>query len=123
LPTIGRAGVLLVVGLGLLTACGARRSGDVAPGPGGPDAVAVVAVDNAFESARLELTAAEEVEIEVTNEGATTHDFTIESLGLSTGPLEPGEVSTARFTVPQGATAFRCSLHGGMEGTIVGRSV
>jgi plastocyanin len=118
--TIARAGIALGMGLGLLTACGAQRSGDVASGPGGPDAIAVSAVDTAFEPARIELKAGDEVEIEVTNQGGTTHDFTIESLDLSTGPLGPGDVTTARLTVPEGATAFRCTIHGGMDGTIVG---
>ena len=103
-----------------LVACGAEASGDVRPGPGGPDAVHVVATDNAFEPARLEVPAAEELEIEVINEGGTTHDFTVDSLELSTGPVEPGAVATATFTIPQGKTAFTCTIHGGMDGVIVG---
>jgi plastocyanin len=116
-----RRGITLVAGVSLLAACGAERSGDVSSGPGGPDAIAVTAVDNAFAPARLELTAGEEIEVAVTNEGGMTHDFTIEAPELSTGPLEPGDVATARFTVPDGQTTFRCTNHGGMEGTIVGR--
>ena len=115
-----RAGIALVA-LSLFAACGAERSGDVSSGPGGPDAIAVTAVDTAFEPARLEVTAGEEIEVAVTNEGGTTHDFTVEAPSLSTGPLEPGDVVTARFTVPEGETTFRCTIHGGMEGMIVGR--
>jgi plastocyanin len=103
-----------------LAACGAQASGDVHAGPGGPDAVAVVTRDNSFEPARLELASGEEVEIEVTNEGGTTHDFTVESLELSTGPIDEGAVATATFTVPEGETTFVCSVHGGMDGVIVG---
>jgi nitrite reductase (NO-forming) len=103
-----------------LVACGAEASGDVRPGPGGPDAVAVVATDNAFEPARLEVPAGEEVEIEVTNEGGTVHDFTVDALDLSTGPVEPGAVATATFTIPQGETTLTCTIHGGMDGVIVG---
>jgi plastocyanin len=116
--SIGRFGAIAAVVF--LVACGAEASGDVRPGPGGPDAVAVVARDNAFEPARLELPAGEEAEIEVTNEGGTTHDFTVESLDLSTGPIEAGAVATATITVADGETAFVCSIHGGMEGVIVG---
>ena len=116
--SIARVGA--IAAFAFLVACGAQASGEVHPGPGGPDAVAVVATDNAFEPARLELPAGEEVEIEVTNEGETTHDFTIESLELSTGPIEEGAVATATFTVPQGEMGFVCSVHGGMEGVIVG---
>jgi plastocyanin len=103
-----------------LAACGAQVAGDVHPGPGGPDAVAMVARDNTFEPARLELPAGEKVEIEITNEGGTTHDFTVESLELSTGPIEEGAVATATLTVPEGETTFVCSIHGGMDGVIVG---
>jgi plastocyanin len=108
-------GALLV-----LVACGAQASGDVHTGPGGPDAVQLVARDNTFEPARIEIPAGQEVEIEVTNEGGTTHDLTVESLDLSTGPIEPGKVATATVTVERGETPFRCSMHGGMDGVIVG---
>ncbi|MGH2679527.1 MAG: cupredoxin domain-containing protein [Actinomycetota bacterium] len=116
--SIGR--VAAIAAVVMLVACGAEASGDVHAEPGGPDAVHVVARDNVFESARLELPAGGEAEIEVTNEGGTTHDFTVESLELGTGPIEPGEVATATLTVPDGDTPFRCSIHGGMEGVIVG---
>ena len=87
---------------------------------GDPDAVAMVARDNTFEPARRELPAGEEVELEITNEGGTTHDFTVESVDLSTGPIEEGAVATATLTVPEGETTFACSIHGGMDGVIVG---
>jgi plastocyanin len=115
-----RLGVIAAFAAIALAACGAKAAGDVHAGPGGPDAVAVVAQDNSFEPARLELPADEEVEIEITNEGGTTHDFTVESLELSTGPIDEGAVATATLTVPQGETAFVCSIHGGMDGVIVG---
>ena len=94
--------------------------GRLHPGPGGPDAVAVGARDNTFEPAQLELPAGEEVEVEITNEGGTTHDFRVESFDLSTGPIEEGAVTTATLTVPGGETAFSGSIHGGMDGVIVG---
>lgn len=113
-------GVIAALAALALAACGAEASGDVHPGPGGPDAVAMVARDNTFEPARLELPAGEEVELEITNEGGTTHDFTVESVDLSTGPIEEGAVATATLTVPEGETTFACSIHGGMDGVIVG---
>lgn len=113
-------GVIAVFAALALAACGAEASGDVHQGPGGPEAVAVVAQDNTFEPTRLELSAGEEVQIEVSNEGGTTHDFTVESLELSTGPIDEGAVATATLTVPQGETTFACSIHGGMDGVIVG---
>jgi plastocyanin len=115
-----RSTAAVVVTFVVLTGCGAEASGNVSAGPGGPDALPVVAVDNRFEPERLELRAGDEVEVEITNEGGTTHDFTIEGLDLSTGPIEPGEVATATFTVPGGETTFVCTLHGGMEGSVTG---
>jgi plastocyanin len=108
-----------IAALVVLAACGAKASGDVRSGPGGADAIQLVAKDNEFEQARLEVPAGEDVEIEVTNEGGTIHDFTVDSLELSTGPIESGEVATATLTVEQGETTFHCSIHGGMEGVIV----
>ena len=113
-------GAIAVFAALALAACGAEASGDVHQGSGGPDAVAVVARDNTFEPARLELPAGEDVEVEITNEGGTTHDFTVESLDLSTGPIGEGAVATATLTVPEGETTFACSIHGGMDGVIVG---
>jgi nitrite reductase (NO-forming) len=110
----------VVVAFVVLTGCGAEASGNVSAGPGGPDALPVVAVDNRFEPERLELPAGDEVEVEITNDGGTTHDFTIEELDLSTGPIEPGDVATATFNVPDGESTFVCSIHGGMEGSITG---
>jgi plastocyanin len=115
-----RTAVTAVSALVFMTACGAQASGNVSPGPGGPDAISVVAVDNTFEPERLELPAGEEIEVEVGNEGGTTHDFTVETLDLSTGPIESGEAATATFTIPEGQTAFACTIHSGMEGVIVG---
>lgn len=115
-----RVGVIAAFAAFALAGCGATASGDVHPGPGGRDAVAVVARDNSFEPARLELSPGEEVEIEVSNDGGTTHDFTVESLELSTGPIEEGSVATATLTVPEGETTFVCSIHGGMIGVIAG---
>jgi plastocyanin len=68
----------------------------------------------------LSLPQGEEVEIEVRNEGSAAHDFTIERLNLSTGPIQSDEVATATFDVPAGRTTFKCSLHPGMVGLIVG---
>ncbi len=114
--------IALTVSLGgVLAACaGAELSGNVGEGPGGPDAVEVVMVDSVFEPNRLELEAGTDVTLEVTNDGDTGHDFTIDSLDLSTGVIEPGGVMTATIAVPDGTSQFRCTLHGGMEGEIVG---
>lgn len=108
----------------VLAACGggAEPSGDVAEGPGDADAVVITATDNEFAPSTLELDAGAEVQVEVANDGDATHDFTIETLDVSTGPIDADGVATATFAVPEGETTFVCSLHAGMEGQIVGTS-
>ena len=66
-----RRSIVTVSAIGALVvpaACGAEASGDVHPGPAGPDAVQLVARDNEFEPAQVEVPAGHDVEIEVTNE-------------------------------------------------------
>jgi plastocyanin len=105
----------------LLLGCqGSGPSGNVSAGPGGPRAIPVSTEDFAFEPGSLALPPGEEVEVEIRNEGSSVHDFTIERLDLSTGPIQGGEVATATFVVPPGRTTFMCSLHLGMDGSIVG---
>jgi plastocyanin len=113
--------LVLVPALALvLPACeGAERSGNVQSGPGGSDAIELVAVDNAFRPETLELQAGTKVTVQITNDGEATHDFTIDDLDLSTGPMEPGTVMTAEFTVPDGPSTYRCTIHPGMDGEIV----
>jgi plastocyanin len=105
----------------LLLGCfGSGPSGNVSAGPGGSEAIPVSADDFAFEPGRLSLPPGDEVEVEIRNGGSSVHDFTIERLDLSTGPIQGGEVATATFVVPPGRTTFMCSLHPGMDGLIVG---
>lgn len=118
--SVRRSLAVAVTALALESCTGAEPSGDVASGPGGPDAVRVTAVDTLFEPDRLDVPAGEEVQVEIANDGDATHDFTVEALDLSTGPIPSGDVATATFTVPDGETPFRCTLHPGMEGVIVG---
>ncbi|HZA19718.1 MAG TPA: cupredoxin domain-containing protein [Actinomycetota bacterium] len=107
----------------VLAACGpdSTPSGDVSGGPARGDATRIVADDNHFDPNGLELDAGRGAEIEITNNDDTAHDFTIESLDLSTGIIEPGEVATARFRVPEEGLEFVCSLHDGMSGRIEAR--
>lgn len=102
-----------------LTACSRERSGDVRDGETGADAVEITLRDDAFAPAVLELEAGNDVTVEVRNDGSYGHNFTIESMDLSTGTVEPGQVVTATFVVPDGTTGYRCTFHPGMDGEIV----
>jgi len=111
--------VTLAVSLVALTGCARERSGDVHEGAAGADAVEVVLQDDAFVPDDLRLEAGTEVDVEVRNDGSDGHNFTIESLDLSTGTIEPGHVMTATFVVPNGTTEYHCTFHPGMRGVIV----
>ena len=109
----------LAIALVALAACSRERSGDVQDGGSGGDAIEIRLVDDEFEPALLELEAGTEATVEVRNDGSYGHNFTIDSLDLSTGTVEPGQVVSATFEVPSGTTDFRCTFHPGMEGQIV----
>jgi plastocyanin len=111
--------VTLGVTVVALTACSRERSGDVNEGAAGPDGVEVVLQDDAFVPDDLSLKAGTRVDVEVRNEGSGGHNFTIDALDLSTGTVEPGEVVTATFVVPNGTTEYHCTFHPGMRGEII----
>ena len=70
--------------------------------------------DNAFAPATIHVTAGAPTEFELRNDGQTNHNFTSTALGVSTGPLKPGDVATLTVTVPAGTTQFVCTWHDGM---------
>lgn len=112
---------LLVAGVAAVgAACSpsSDASGDVSNGPAAGRVVEVVAGDQFFEPAVLELRSGAELTLEVTNTGDTPHDFSIEELDLNTGTIEPGEVATATLTVPDKAIEYVCSYHSDMRGEI-----
>lgn len=46
-------------------------------------------------------------------------DRVMDERDLSTGTIDPGEVVTATFTVPEEPVAFVCTFHPGMTGRLV----
>ena len=104
----------------LLSSCEAESqpSGNVSSGSARGDAVQLVTDDSAFAPDTLELPAGKEVTIEVINNDDIPHDFTIESIDISTGLIEAGGVATATFAVPDSATEFVCTIHPNMTGRI-----
>ncbi len=115
---------ITVAALGVaLAACGNSSDpvGNVAAGPATGDAAKLEAADgNRFTPATLELPAGEKVTIQITNTDDRAHDFAVEAADLNTGTIKAGAVATATFTVPKGTTAFKCTFHRGMTGTIEG---
>jgi plastocyanin len=105
---------IAMVGCGL----GESAAGDVHSGPAEPgtDAIQLAMDDEVFKPEVLEVPADTPVTLEITNDGEESHNFTIEGLNVSTGPMEPGAVSTVTFTAPAGQTEFVCTWHGRMTG-------
>ena len=106
---------------GLLGGCagGPEPSGEVSMGAAqAGDAVKLDAGDNVFSPGKLTLASGEKVTVEVTNKGRMPHDFAIKELGLNTGVLQPGQIATATFTVPNDDVDYVCTLHRGMDGKV-----
>jgi len=109
----------------LLTACGgggAGGGGDAAsPAGGGGDATAstgtVRMVDNAYEPASMTLDAGQQVEL--VNDGAAPHTFTIEGEGVD-HDVPAGESATETIELEPGTYTVFCKYHReqGMEGTL-----
>ncbi len=99
----------------LMTACG----GDGGGGGGGGECVATTdlnMVDNAFEPTCLQVSEGDAINL--TNEGAAVHSFTVESAGIDVD-VQAGETSTAALEgVGAGTTDFTCSFHPEMTGTL-----
>lgn len=78
----------------------------------GAEEVAVTAVDIDFEPDSLELAAGEPVNVAVTNEGETEHDFTLEEADIHVN-VPPGESKTTALTIDEpGTYKAICSVPG-----------
>jgi nitrite reductase (NO-forming) len=89
------------------------------PSAGGTS-FAVTAKDIFFDPKTLEGTANVEVTITVTNEGAATHDLTIDELNVQTPMLAPGESAEVKINAPAGDYQYYCSVPGHKEAGMVG---
>jgi plastocyanin len=117
---------VLVVGaaaaaFALSNSLGETAAGDIQPGPAASPAVHIVLRDNAFEPTSVDVAAGSPVEIELQNAGAVNHNFTSNALDVSTGPMKPGDVTTATVTLPHGTYQFVCTWHQGMTIDVVAK--
>ncbi|MGQ0680659.1 MAG: cupredoxin domain-containing protein [Actinomycetota bacterium] len=107
------AASLFVVG----AACGG--GGGEAGGDGG-STVEVSATDSVFSPTNVSVPSGE-VTLRFVNNGTLQHNLTIDSLGVDSGIIEPGDSKEVSFTAPDGATEFICTIHlasDDMKGTI-----
>jgi plastocyanin len=105
----------------LLGACGraVEAKGNVGKGSAAGNAIEVAAEDNEFKPEVIRAKSGEEVTVEIVNRGSTDHNFVVPEIDLSTGTIQPGEVVTATFVMPDSRTEFVCTFHGGMKGELV----
>lgn len=109
-------------GFGVLGGCGSGSgSGSSDKSTNGSVAgQALEAVDNGFKPAQLTVPAGQKVTVELKNDGATLHNFSIDALGVSQD-VEAGKKATITFTpTSAGSLQFYCKYHQalGMTGTL-----
>ncbi|MEE8601578.1 cupredoxin domain-containing protein [Euzebya tangerina] len=108
--------VLLVL---VLAACSSTPppTANVATGPAADADVQIIMIDDAFSPEQTEVEGNGPVTVDVRNDGEDAHNLVSADGTVVTPLLEPGDVVS--FSVPiDGEWRFRCTLHGGMEGTI-----
>jgi plastocyanin len=120
---------IFIIGAMLLAACG----------PGGPEKISVTTTDFKFDPASWTVTAGDQVELTLKNDGALEHEWVIIKKGLQvTIPFDdddeekvfweieaaPGETKTETFTAPSEAGTYTivcgtpAHLEQGMTGTL-----
>lgn len=84
---------------------------DVPPAVG--QTVSVSAQDNFFDPDSLVgFESGSELTVEFTNDGNTSHTFTIDEVDADTGTIGPGASATVTFTVPDEGVVYYCTIHG-----------
>jgi plastocyanin len=101
-----------------LAACGGDGGGGTDAGGGDGSAAATLTLtDNAFDPA--DLTVAAGADLEVSNDGQSLHNLTIEGAGVDED-VEAGQSTTVPIDLEAGEYTMFCEYHrsAGMEGTI-----
>ena len=94
---------------------GHAASEQVAEPVEGARGIEVTAVDIDFEPGRLELTAGEPVNVVVSNDGETLHDFTLQEADVHLN-VEPGDTGTTSLTIDKpGTYEAECTVPGHAE--------
>jgi plastocyanin len=95
----------------LLAACGGDGNG------GGGGTATLSTIDNAFQPASLTVSAG--AELELTNDGQSLHNLTIEGTDVSQD-VEAGQSATVSVDIDAGDYTMFCEYHRaiGMEGTV-----
>jgi plastocyanin len=94
-------------------------SATTAAGGGGENELKLTASGTAWDTTSLDMTAGDQVSIEVTNQDSIEHNFTFAEVNADQD-IEGGEDATVTFTAPAAGTYdFLCKYHpSAMKGTI-----
>ena len=90
-----------------------------APAAGG-NVLEVKTKDIYFDPKTLEGPANTDITINITNEGAATHDFAIDVLNILTPMLNPGDMAAVKVNAPAGDYEYHCTVPGHTEAGMVG---
>lgn len=111
-------GVIAVLSLGALTACGGGSSG-------GREIVVEMGVDGemSFNPPELTATKGEKLSIKLINKDSQAHSFAITDLNVKSGNVAAGKEKTIQVTASKtGDIEFHCDIaghkDGGMEGVL-----
>ncbi|HEX3303051.1 MAG TPA: PQQ-dependent sugar dehydrogenase [Thermomicrobiales bacterium] len=77
-------------------------------------------VDIAFQPNELTIPAGQDVTITLTNKGKLPHTFTIDQLGVDSGPVQPGDTATVKINAQAGDYQYYCKTPGHKEAGMVG---
>ncbi|MGH2532616.1 MAG: cupredoxin domain-containing protein, partial [Thermomicrobiales bacterium] len=72
-----------------------------------------------FDPSEVTIPSATDVQVSVTNGGATPHNFSIDDLGISVN-VEPGDSAVVLINAEPGDYEFYCNIPGHKEGGMVG---
>ena len=104
-------------------AASAEASAVASPASGGlAQTINLDMEDIKFSKDALTIPANTDVTIHLTNTGVTDHDFSIDALKISTGPVAPGKSVDVKINAPAGTYTYYCNIPGheaaGMKGTL-----
>jgi plastocyanin len=85
-----------------------------------PATLEVDMVDIAFNPKELTIPANTDVTINLVNSGAATHNFTLESQGITSGDYAGGQTGTLTLNLPPGDYEYVCTIPGHKEAGMVG---
>lgn len=123
-PAIG--GIALLIMLAACSSAAASPSATTAPGADGEVVEITVATDTGsalkFDPVQITVPAGSTVRLTFSNKATVPHNLVFDDpIGAATeNVVDPGASQTIEFTAPDpGEYTFVCTLHPGMEGTLV----